>query len=100
MLMRFHPGLAIGHTYHDFESVAGCHSAGPYGSHGHDLNDPAPEASEDSKSVADSDGTMDSMDGGWEGWEDEGDYQDNRHIDGSGENSDDEEFLALHEMYE
>lgn len=92
MLMRFHPGLAIGHTYHDVNSVV--NRTNP---HDHDHSaDPATEAPDETDSIADSDGTMGSVDGGWE-------YEVNSQDDSEPDEDEvinDAEFLALHDMYE
>ena len=106
MVMRFHPGLAIGHTYHDSasESAVNCFSTA-YGSHGLDKPSGVPGNGDSGvleapEVTADSDGSMNSMDGGWPG-EDEVDSEyDNQDINGHKENIDDEEFLALDDMYE
>lgn len=101
MMMRFHPGLAIGHTYPTPESAAH-HSSTEHDNY--DLDDPsvAPGNADsevlESESAADSDASMDSMDGGRE---DEVDpHQIDQEVSGDEENIDDDEFLARHEMYE
>lgn len=102
MVMRFHPGMAIGHTYHDFES-AGHRSSTVYGDQG--VEEPSgapgnadPETFEESELAADSDGSMDSMDGGWA--DEVGSQYDSQDINGVEEEIDDDEFLALNDMYE
>jgi hypothetical protein len=98
MVMWFHPGLAIGHTYYDSESVAHPFST-TYS--GHDLDDPLgglvnadSELLEEPESTLDSDASMDSMDC----WEDDVDSQELQ--SGGEEEINDDEFLALHDMYE
>ena len=36
MVMRFHPGMAVGHTYQNTVMSAANHFSGTYGSHGSD----------------------------------------------------------------
>lgn len=89
MLMRYHPGLAVGHIYNEntLELLASATSRDP---------SPQPEnADSDSQSVVLTDATMDSMD---RGWDDESEI----HTDpenGHAEDTDDQEFIELHEMY-
>lgn len=93
MLMQFHLRLAIGHTYHDFNSVLN-HTT-PY-THDHS-SDPVTEAADETKFITDSDGMIGSVDGGREY---EVDFQDDGEIDEDDVDNNDVEFLALHEMYE
>lgn len=105
MIMRFYPGLAIGHTYRDFESAAQRSSATE---DSHDWGDPsrAPgdedsrtEIPKDSTAGEDSDGTMNSMDGGWEG--EAGSQHSGQEVwNGGEEDLDDEQLIALHDMYD
>ena len=109
MVMRFHPGMAVGHTYQNTVTSATNHFSGTYGSHGLD-NPSGAWGNEDSEALdsepefaADSDGSMDSMDGEWPGegnvnsqYDDDPDGD----INGGEEDINDEEFLALEDMYE
>ena len=97
MVMQFHPGLAISHTYHNSESGAHPFSTA-YDSCDLDdlLRGPVnadSELLEESKPVLDDDTSMDSMDCSWE---DEGQGLQS----GGEEEIDDKEFLALHDMYD
>lgn len=104
MVMRFHPGLAIGHTYHDSESAAHPFSTAYDSRDLDDLSGGPVNANsvllEESEHVLDDDDTsMDSIDRGWE------DEVDSQGLQSGGEEEieeeiDDEEFLALHDMYD
>lgn len=107
MMMRYHPGLAIGHTYyHEPDSTASLsHSSHDRDSHELDEHSGAENGNSDnpaSQSAVDSDVSMDSMDGAWE---DDRDTSDSQHsgqgeFSGAEEDFEDEENLALYEMYE
>ena len=111
MLMQYHPGLAVGHTYCDqqctLDSTAATQECATRLNNSNDSESDDPllvsvqeHAHQDSDnfSVAHSDASMDSMD---RGWADEIEYQncDNQES-GDEDETNDDEYLALHEMYE
>lgn len=100
MVMRYHPSLAIGHTYHDSDSSVptsrAYRSPTEYDRHELDDQSESTDVGEVSESMSiDSDSTMDNMDDGW----DNIDPQNSQEVSGDEEDIDDSEFLALHEMY-
>lgn len=111
MIMRYHPGLVAKHTYcdqqHTLDSTTATQECATRLNNRDDseLDDQLlvivqEHACQDSDNfyVAHSDASMDSMD---HGWADEIKYQncDNQES-GDEDETDDDEFLALHEMYE
>lgn len=105
MVMRYHPGLAIGHTYNNFKSAPTTKVYGRNEDNNQIIEDQSgqPEGADvlgsllsnvDSRGSPDSD--MDSTDGRWDEVDSENGQEDS---EDEGDANDDE-FLTLHEMYE
>ena len=98
MIMRYHPSLAVGHTYHKYTSDSDSSAANPTPAtknNNSNLDDQREILDADSKSIASSNTTsMDSMDR--DPWEDEIESQNSAE---SGNDEDDSKFIELYEMY-
>lgn len=111
MVMRYHPGLAVGHTYCQQRTPNSAVVTEGDANTGHSdseelenislpVGPERPHDDLDNQSIAaGSDESMDSMD---RGWANEVEYQNcaGQESEGEDEIDDDDEYIALHEMYE